>query len=56
MINTDKKKDYIKNLLTNTELDLSKALNQVKQEIGHNEIKLPTSNGDFKIKTLKEIW
>lgn len=53
---TNEKKDYIKNLLTNTELDLSKALNQVKSEIGHIEIKLPTSNGDFKIKTLKEIY
>lgn len=53
---TIEKKDYIKNLLTNTDLDLSKTLNHIKSEIGHLEVKLPNSKGDFITKTLKEIY
>lgn len=53
---TDEKRNYIKTLLTQTELDLTETLNAIKLEIGHVEVKLPTSNGDFKIKTLKEIY
>jgi len=38
-INSDEKRDYIKNLLTSTELDLSKALEQEKDEISHKNKK-----------------
>jgi hypothetical protein len=38
-INSDEKRDYIKNPLTSTELDLSKALEQEKDEISHKNKK-----------------
>jgi hypothetical protein len=39
--NTSEKKEFIKNLLTTTELDLLEATKQEKLKIGHLEIKLP---------------
>ena len=54
--NTDEKRNYIKNLLTTTDLDLSEALKEEKLKIGHLEIKLPKSNGEFSVKTLQEIY
>ena len=54
--NTDEKRNYIKNLLTTTELDLSEALKEEKLKIGHLEIKLPKSDGEFSVKTLQEIY
>lgn len=52
----DEKRNYIKKLLTTTDLDLSQALKEEKLKIGHLEIKLPRSNGEFSVKTLKEIY
>lgn len=54
--NTDEKRNYIKNLLTTTDLDLSQALKEEKLKIGHLEIKLPKSNGEFSVKTLQKIY
>jgi hypothetical protein len=54
--NTSEKKEFIKNLLTTTELDLLEATKQEKLKIGHLEIKLPKSNGEFSVKTLQEIY
>jgi hypothetical protein len=54
--NTDEKRNYIKNLLTTTDLDLSEALKEEKLKIGNLEIKLPKSNGEFSVKTLQEIY
>jgi hypothetical protein len=54
--NTPEKKEFIKNLLTTTEFDLLEATKQEKLKIGHLEIKLPKSNGEFSVKTLQEIY
>jgi hypothetical protein len=54
--NTSEKKEFIKNLLTTTELDLLEATKQEKLKIGHLEIKLPKYNGGFSVKTLQEIY
>jgi hypothetical protein len=55
--NSDEKRNYIKNLLTKTKLDLREALNQEKLKISNVEIKLPKYNSsDFTIKTLQEIY
>ena len=54
--NTDEKRNYIKNLLTTTDLDLSEVLKEEKLKIGNLEIKLPKSNGEFSVKTLQEIY
>ncbi len=54
--NTDEKRNYIKNLLTTTDLDLAQALKEEKLKIGHLEIKLPKSNGEFSVKTLQKIY
>jgi hypothetical protein len=54
--NTPEKKEFIKNLLTTTGLDLLEATKQEKLKIEHLEIKLPKSNGEFSVKTLQEIY
>lgn len=54
--NIDEKINYIKNLLITTDLDLSEALKEEKLKIGHLEVKLPKSNGEFFVKTLQEIY
>lgn len=50
--NTPEKREWIVNLLDNTNLDLDKALEQEKSKIANNKIDL--WNG--KTKTLQEIW
>jgi len=57
--NTPEKREYIKNLLTNTELDLEESLKEIKSSIEHIEIKLPTFKPveiGYEVKTLKEIY
>lgn len=54
--NIYEKRHYIKNLLTTTDLELSESLNQEKAKIGHLDVKLPDSKGEFVIKTLQEIY
>ena len=53
---TKESKAYIENLLTSTDLDLEKALDEEKDKISHIEISIPNADGSFTTKTLGDIY